>query len=333
MQTDAEREGLGGTASEVSSGSTAAGGVGPFVTWVAQEQAGRAQFLHTSRRHRKGLSPLAVAVPGVVPHAIATDPRSAGIVIRHEWLHLWAPLRIGWWIAILFMIGSALFAVGGAKATWPHALPDRFYDPGLIGWTFFIGSFFFTSAAYLQWLEALNSIVADAAQPTAEKPRRWRFLGWRPHNLGYLSALVQLVGTILFNVNTAVALIAGLGWEGQDLLVWTPDVVGSICFLLASQLALMEVSHHYWILRPRSVSDWIAWVNMLGSLLFMISAVTSFVEPGPVMVAPWVANFTTFAGGVCFFVGAYLLIPEQFERQVRLPRGANRRGGPGEPAV
>ena len=45
----------------------------------------------------------------------------------------------------------------------------------------------------------------------------------------------------------------------------------------------------------------------------MISAVASVVEPGPVVGAPWLANFGTFAGAVCFFVGAYLLIPELFE--------------------
>jgi len=31
------------------------------------------------------------------------------------------------------------------------------------------------------------------------------------------------------------------------------------------------------------------------------------------VAAPWLANFGTFAGAVCFFVGGYLLIPEQFE--------------------
>ena len=93
-------------------------------------------------------------------------------------------------------------------------------------------------------------------------------------------------------------------------------MLGSICFLVASQAALMEISDHYWSWQPRSLSWGIAAINMLGSVLFMVSAVASLVEPGPVIVAPWLANFGTFAGAVCFFIGAYLLIPELFEEKV-----------------
>lgn len=281
-------------------------GFGPFVTWVSEKHAEGRTLLHTSRRHRKGLSPLAVASADI-------DPRVAEDDIRHEWWHFWAPRRIGWWIAVLFMCGSALFAIGGAEGMWPAAPVLRWLDPTLAGWAFFVGSLFFTAAAYLQWLEALNNEVADAGNLTVARRHRWRFFGWHPRNLGYLAAAVQLAGTILFNINTADALITGLGWEGEDALVWTPDMVGSVCFLIASQAALTEISHAYWSLQPQSVSWWIAAINMLGSLLFMVSAVASLVEPGPVVAAPWLANFGTFAGAVCFFLGAYLLIPELFE--------------------
>jgi hypothetical protein len=221
------------------------------------------------------------------------------------------------------MIGSGLFALGAAPATWPDAPALRWIDQGLIGWVFFVGTLFFTAAGYLQWLEAHNNDVTDLTRPDESRPYRWRLFGWCPKNLGYQAALVQLVGTLLFNVNTADALIAGLGWEGQDLLVWTPDILGSICFLVASQLAVMEISHHAWSFQPRSLSWWIAAINLLGSVLFMISAVASFVEPGAVMAAPWLANFGTFAGAVCFFVGAYLLIPELFETAPSpIPAGA-----------
>jgi hypothetical protein len=293
-------------------------GVGPFVTWTTEILADGGALLRTSRRHRKGLVPLVIASADI-------HPRVAVGAIGHEWSHLWAPRRIGWWIAVLFMIGSALFAIGGAQGTWPKAPVVRWLDPSLTGWIFFAGSLFFTSAAYLQWLEALNNDVADSALSARAHPRRWRFLGWRAHNLGYLASAVQLVGTILFNVNTADALIAGLTWEDEDVLVWTPDMLGSICFLVASQAALMEVSHHFWSWQPRSLSWWIAAINMLGSVLFMASAVASFVEPGSVTAAPWLANFGTFAGAVCFLVGAYLLIPELFEENIdREPSSRDR---------
>jgi len=303
------------------SDSAAAGGVGPFITWTRQTEVDGGMLLRTSRRHRKGLGAVFVASADI-------HPRIAVGAIGHEWSHLWAPGRIGWWIAVLFMIGSALFAIGGAQGTWPDVPVIRWLDPRLAGWIFFAGSLFFTSAACLQWLETVNNDIADVAAQTRFGSHRWRFLGWRPHDLGYLASAVQLVGTILFNVNTADALITGFGWEGEDVLVWTPDMLGSICFLVASQAALMEISHHYWSWQPRSLSWWIAAINMLGSVLFMVSAVASFVEPGVVVAFPWLANFGTFAGAVCFFIGAYLLIPELFEEETdgRTRRNENLAG-------
>jgi len=283
-------------------------GVGPFITWVTEARADGHSGLHTSRRFRKCLAAVEVADQAI-------DPLMAIVALEHEWSRFWAPKRSGWWIAVLFMIGSVLFAIGGAQGTWPESPATHWIDPRLVGWIFFAGSMFFTSAAYLQWLEAINNDVIDIDRTAGVGSRGWRLFGWRPRNLGYVASLVQLAGTLLFNLNTGDALIAGLGWEGQELLIWTPDMVGSICFLVASQAAVMEVSHRYWSWQPRSLSWWICAINMLGSVLFMISAVASVVEPGPVIGASWLANFGTFAGAACFFVGAYLLIPELFETQ------------------
>jgi hypothetical protein len=298
----------------------ATGGVGPFITWVIWEDADAGPLLSSSRRHRKGLQPLAVATTD-------SDPAVAAAGVHKQWHRFWAPRQIGWWIAIFFMIGSLHFAVGGAQATWPDAPAFQWIGNGLIGWIFFVGALFFTAAGYLQWLEAHNNDITDLNLQNPSSPQRWRFFGWCPRNLGYLSALTQLVGTVFFNVNTADALLSGLGWLGQDLLVWAPDILGSICFLAASQLAVMEVSHSNWSFQPRNHSWWIAAINLLGSVFFMISALASFVEPGPVAVAPFLANFGTFAGAVCFFVGAFLLIPELFERDESLVEPE----GPGNP--
>ena len=49
---------------------------------------------------------------------------------------------------------------------------------------------------------------------------------------------------------------------------------------------------------------------MVGSIFFMASAIGAFVLPmtGDVANARW-ANVGTFAGAVCFFIGALLLLP------------------------
>jgi hypothetical protein len=226
--------------------------------------------------------------------------------------HLWAPRRLAWWIAVLFAIGSALFTLGGVGATWPRSVPAPLGQGFVLNWIFVVGAIFFTSAAWLQWLEAINGDVAEALDDGS--PRRWRWLGWRPRNLGYLASAIQLVGTVMFNFNTADALLTGLSWEGEDLLVWTPNMLGCACFLISSYLAYAEVSQGAASFAPRSVSWWIAVANLLGSLAFQVSALYSFAGPEPAAAgALFWAGFTTAAGGLCFLVGSCLMIPEVFD--------------------
>ncbi len=287
-------------------------GVGPFVTWT-KEALGRDRWLiRTSRRHRKGQAPLVAAADKAHPHRAAEG-------IGHHWGRFSAPRLLPWWIALLFMIGAAHFALGAAIGLWPPGGQDRAIDAQSAGWVFFIGSLFFTSAASLQWLEAINHDLVATAPP------RWRFFAWQPRSLGFVACGTQLVGTLLFNANTGDALLSDLDWKHQELLVWSPNILGSLCFLVASQAALMEVSHSYWSWRPRDLSWWIAVINLAGSLFFMLSALASFVTPGSALAAPWLAGFGTFAGALCFFAAAYLLIPEIFEKRAGQGLGASTR--------
>jgi hypothetical protein len=152
---------------------------------------------------------------------------------------IWSPKRLAWWIAVLFAIGSALFTLGGVASGWPESVSPCLRDGSVLNRIFVVGAIFFTSAAWLQWLEALNG---DFAHALVEGPRlRWRWFGWRPRNLGYLASAVQLVGTVMFNFDTLDATHTGISWEGEDLLVWTPNMLGCACFLLGSYLMIPEL--------------------------------------------------------------------------------------------
>ena len=59
------------------------------------------------------------------------------------------------WIAWLFIVGSSLFALG-AVPFYADAVGLR-----LCGVTFFVGSLFFTTAAFLQYREAVDALPAD----------------------------------------------------------------------------------------------------------------------------------------------------------------------------
>jgi hypothetical protein len=232
----------------------------------------------------------------------------------------WAPRARGWWIAVLFAVGSALFAFG--------ALPSYAVAVG-VRWdtaTFFVGSLFFTAAAFLTYREAVD------AAPAAQNPSRRRVLVFQPRRIDWWASAVQLAGTLYFNVSTGAAMQVDLAVQSADRYVWRPDAIGSICFLVASALAWIEVCHGWIAWRPRSWAWWITLVNLLGSIAFGVSAVAGYivVATGELRNAER-ANLGTLVGAGFFLIGALLLLPERTEatdaRPAALCHGQHRQRG------
>ncbi len=227
----------------------------------------------------------------------------------------WAPRSRGWWIAVLFAIGSILFALG-ALPPYAHAVGTT---PTAI--TFFVGSIFFTSAATLQYREAVDDLgeaalvslsdAGDGAEAGDERPRR-RWLVWAPHHLGWSASAVQLAGTLWFNLSTGYAIHTDLSASVANARVWRPDALGSIAFLVASTIAWVEVCHGWWAWRPKSLGWWITVANLVGSIAFGASAVASYVVPTTDSLRNVeLSNLGTFVGALCFLAGAVLLLPER----------------------
>jgi len=251
--------------------------VGPFVTREVYRLEDGSRREWSSRRHRKGHERLTV-------HTV-----------------FWQPQALGWWIAVLFAIGSFLFALGvvPSYATAVGALPDA--------WTFFVGSLFFTSAGFLQYVQAIN-VPLD---PAGSERQAFRLFSWRPDRIDVWACGIQSLGTLWFNWSTFAATRSALDAEQAHKMIWRPDVLGSIAFIIASWLAWAEVCHGWFSWRPRDVSWCIVAANLGGSIAFLISAFAAYVDPntGTVWRLP-LANLGTFIGAAGFFVGALLLIPE-----------------------
>jgi hypothetical protein len=210
------------------------------------------------------------------------------------------------------MVGSACFAIGPfpAYASWVGTTT--------VTATFFVGSVFFTSAALLQYIEVKAAPHAIGAAEPATPTKL--LLGIEPGRVDWWASAVQLVGTLFFNVTTFAAFLTDLTARQERRVVWTPDALGSICFLVASWLAYAEVGHHIFSWQPRLRSWRIAALNLLGSIAFGVSAVASFVRPATGDVASlFLTNLGTFIGAICFFVGALLLMPERTQSDDEAP--------------
>jgi len=195
------------------------------------------------------------------------------------------------------MVGSACFALGAFPPT-ASALGSA------AAWVFFIGSIFFTSAAYLQFYEATNE-----GDDLEGRGRTTQFFGVRTESPGWWASAIQLVGTVAFNVSTFFALRDLATWQ-EEALVWAPDVVGCVCFLVASALVIVETHDRIRGMLFRSPESRIAAINMLGSIAFAISAIGAFVVPSTgELLNVTVVNVFTFVGALLFFGGAALLIP------------------------
>lgn len=200
-------------------------------------------------------------------------------------LLVWQPKQLTWWIANLFMIGSAFFALGCILylSNIQHEL--------ILDSVFFTGSLFFTSAAFCQFRQSLNA-----------------------NKIIYYSALSQFIGTLMFNANTFDAFF-NLGWIEHDLLVWTPNMLGSILFQLSGSLAMKDICKSWWCWKIQSIDWWIGSINFTGCVAFLISACLSFVSPSPISYAlPVYATIFTLIGACCFFIGAFLMHPQMARR-------------------
>ena len=282
-----------------------ASGPWPFVTSEVVRAPDGTEHRWESRRHRK--------------RAPAREPASrAGESKQSVW---WRPRERGWWMAVLFVIGALCFTAGGIASQW--AATSR---PS-IGVTFFVGSLFFTSAAYLQYSEAVN--VERRMAPRRHHRVRWRPASWEPQRIDWLATLVQLIGTVLFNISTFAALNTDLTTKQTNARVWAPDAFGSVAFLIASELAFAEVCHRWICWRNRTLSWKIVALNMLGSIAFGASAIASLVEPSSgEVVSARIANAGTSFGGICFLIGALLLMPEAAAEDRAAPAGPPRDNHP-----
>jgi hypothetical protein len=210
--------------------------------------------------------------------------------------------RLNWVVALAFTFGGTLFAVGAwvAQVGSGQAVPSASI--------YLAGGILFSTGGYGSVLQAINgSALAEG---------RWRWWSYRPMELGWLAAFVLFCGTLAFGVSLISAFIEGLSVPQQNRLIWAPDMVGCILFLISGRLAMVAIHAEgsAWI-EPQRLTWWIAVVNQLGSILFFIAGLAAFIRPATESVANVdIANWGTFGGAICFAIGGVL---QAFDRPAK----------------
>lgn len=202
-----------------------------------------------------------------------------------------------------------MFATGAALA-------QSGVTPSLYLSVYLVGGVFFSTGGFASLVQVVN----EPDEIGGIAPTQWRWWSREPRRLAWLSAAILFTGTLVFAINLVDSFIEGFGPVGEDRLVWSPDIVGCALFLISGHLAMVGIAggwRRFW--RRRDLGWWIVAVNQLGSILFMVSAIASFVRPSSGdELAVGVANWGTFGGALCFAIAGVM---QEFEH----PAGPRRR--------
>jgi len=206
---------------------------------------------------------------------------------------------LNWTVAVAFFLGGSLFAIGAwiAQVGSGEAVTSASI--------YLAGGIFFSTGGYGSVLQAVNEPAGAAG--------RWRWWSYQPMDLVWLAAFVLFSGTLAFGVSLVFSFMEGLSVRGENRLIWAPDMIGCILFLVSGRLGMvaLHTAASSWV-QARNLAWWIAVVNQLGSILFFIAGLAAFTRPaiGSVVNVD-VANWGTFGGALCFALGGVLQAFEQ----------------------
>ncbi|MFD8199527.1 hypothetical protein [Streptomyces sp. NPDC059701] len=266
-------------------------GAGPFATRLTWHPPGGGTAVWESRpARRRGV--IAVRRPGAptVRHARADE---AGLGRLR---------RLNAVAATAFVIGGALFAIGAGIAQFGSG------DATTCASVYFAGGLFFNTGGYVSLLQVVNAPRHEPGGEGRLVTHGWRWWSYEPGRADWLGAFVLFAGTLVFAVDLLDSFLQGLSVQQVNRLVWAPDVIGCLLFLISGHLGFAEICHRGRpCLRRRDLGWWIVAVNQLGSVLFMVSAIAAYTRPATgSLVNAGLANWATLTGASCFTLAGLL---------------------------
>ncbi len=215
----------------------------------------------------------------------------------------WAPRDGGWWVAFPFSVGSVLFILGAVMPALEF-IPDSVTTV-----TFFLGSSLYLLGAtaqvvgeFIRSRRARRLAGGDRADTAPDT-------GLHRTAVALSGGVVQGVGAVLFQTNLTAAFAQDLTIAQQEVLLWAPDLVGSVLFLVSSSI-FFRLNRPIQGREEEGQDRTLALLNMVGSSFFILSALGAYVSPiSGSEIYPFVANLGTLIGAGFFLVSSIPGLP------------------------
>lgn len=157
------------------------------------------------------------------------------------------------------------------------------------------------------------------ARPTAASPWKW-WPTWRDlkyhylREIGFNANLILCIGTLIFWVTNLLTLPGIYDNLPQGVLygLYYPTfLVGSLCFLIASILYILETQRNWWIPQPQMVGWWVGVTNLVGSVGWIWASVLGYGQPS------WCEYQSMLAlvwAPAVYLIGSLLMVYESVEK-------------------
>ncbi|OQR61271.1 hypothetical protein B6E66_25560 [Streptomyces maremycinicus] len=269
-------------------------GAGPFITRLTWHLPDGGTAVWESRLARRR------GVLAVRPRSAAASHR-----IRADAVSITRLRRLNAIAATAFILGGALFAAGAAVAQFGSG------DATACATIYFAGGVFFSTGGYVSLLQVIDAPRHVGGGEGRLITRPWRWWSYEPGRVDWLSTFVLFAGTLVFAVDLLDSFLQGLTAEQVNRLIWAPDVIGCVLFLISGHLAFLEICHGRLCARTHDLGWWIVAVNQFGSALFMASALAAFTRPATdSLINSDIANWGTLTGALCFSLAGALQLGE-----------------------
>ena len=233
---------------------------------------------------------------------------------QNPWLRFWAPHRVAWWVAQVFVVGSVFFVLGAVASLVPEQFPGDHVMSVFAESCYFLGATLYTAGIGAQLFERINADESVRPDRDTTAAQRFRWFAFEA-DLGFLVPLVLLLGSLVFNYETVFSLGSSLGLL-PPLWLWESSTLGSLLFLASAVLQFADSGDACWSFDPRVVSCWISVLFVVGSIGFIIGSLPGLGAPGLPTNETGPGALTVkvgfLIGGLAYLTGSSLMVPEMF---------------------